>query len=397
MKYFFLTLAAITLLPTNHILAQVAINSAQPITRRILVNPIRTVKTDGTTATVWGTNRTVEFYIKQQVDRILSQSGVDVQFAPVIDFVSDFAYDGSPIDYTTAVRPQEDLLRIVNLVDIPTFSDREVINCFFVEIVPSFNQQVENATNGLAFVPGNGIAIHFGEDLLEFVAGRDALARTLAHEIAHNLGIAHSANRIENLMSPGGSTGRLTQPQINAILNNTPFAKPLAETTYNGWSNLFSLTEPETGDDDNDGFNNLLEYALGMDPTLDDVTRAPQPMNINNRALILRIDKQESAVEDGVNYQIQVSDDLNAWPQAGALDRNSSTIVDDNNEVAGVTTIRDQTQGFIRLAVTRTPPSTITSVAPINSIVQPSIDSLRSRISACGVGSCGHTIVQEEE
>ena len=54
----------------------------------------------------------------------------------------------------------------------------------------------ENVANGLAFVDGNGTAIHIGDNLPTFEMTIREMWRpaSVAHEIGHNLGLNHVSN-----------------------------------------------------------------------------------------------------------------------------------------------------------------------------------------------------------
>ena len=81
-----------------------AVNSSLEITHRVRVQPIVTRKADGTTTTFLG-GASIESYI----DRVWAQSGVVIEWAPEVEDINDFAYDGSSNDYSSAPRPQPDL------------------------------------------------------------------------------------------------------------------------------------------------------------------------------------------------------------------------------------------------------------------------------------------------
>ena len=59
--------------------------------------------------------------------------------------------------------------------------------------------------------------IHVGDNLLEFDAGRDAIGRVIAHEIAHNLGLEH-VSATGNLMNGSYLGENLNNSQISQIL-----------------------------------------------------------------------------------------------------------------------------------------------------------------------------------
>lgn len=319
--------------------AATIVNPPLTTTNRVIVNVVRTVKVDGTKATAWGDDKAVEFYIKGEVDRILNQSGIDVQFTAMVDYVNDFAYDGSPTDYSSTNRPTGHLNTIVDTADAPEFTDVDVINLYFVEIVPGFSQTSNNTANGLAFVDGNGITMHVGSNLLGFTSGRDVIAGVLAHEIGHNLGLSHSANGISNLMSPNGDTEQLDGAQTTLIftddfaIDGADFAKPLADTSYSGWAIDNSVSTSTGSDDDGDGISNLLEFALGLDPGRKDASRMAVAEFSTGPDVELQFNKQTSALDDGVIYSLEVSDSLSTWDLAGGIGTDSTLLVDTDNQV----------------------------------------------------------------
>lgn len=205
-RLFFSTLACLALLAPG---AQAAliVNAAQPITHRVQVQPIRVQQAGsegGATATMFGTPAE-QAIIEAHIDTIWAQAGVDIEFLPTTTYVSSFAYNGFPTDYSVATRPTADLGAINSGAGAPPRStNAAVLNMFFVDIVPGFSFTSENTANGLAFVDGNGVAQFVGDALLTFEAGREVIASVVAHEIGHNLGLSHIVEA-ENLMQAGGS------------------------------------------------------------------------------------------------------------------------------------------------------------------------------------------------
>lgn len=221
MKHFtILALSLLTsLLSAN---AAVTVNDPISITHFVSVNVIQT--NNGTDyANAFG-NETQRAYIETEVNRIWAQVGVQIQFSSTITpYNNSFAFDGNGADYTSVSRSTSDLNTIVSQGDTNGVgsSDFANIDLYFVNVVPGFTETGTYTANGLAFVDGNGVAMYAGTGLYEWEGGLDVIAAVLAHEIGHNLGLPHTANGGDNLMSPSGSEDRLTQAQRDIIFTDT--------------------------------------------------------------------------------------------------------------------------------------------------------------------------------
>lgn len=103
-----------------------------------------------------------------------------------------------------------------------------------------------------------------------------------------------------------------------------------------------ALGVPTTGDSDNDGLSNLVEYALGSNPT----QPSPTPGTFNGG--ILSFTKGSEALANGdVTYEIEQSTTLTGWTVVVGNDPAQSTI--------SYTLPTGQPTAFARLKVTRTP------------------------------------------
>jgi len=80
-------------------------------------------------------------------------------------------------------------------------------------------------------------------------------------------------------------------------------------SNYTAWATVHGIAGQAADDDsDNDGLSNLMEYALGLDPT----ARNLSPGTFNNG--VLTFSKGDDAFQNGdVTYQIERSDDLKEW------------------------------------------------------------------------------------
>ena len=91
--------------------------------------------------------------------------------------------------------------------------DPLVIDAYFVEVASGFADVGESVANGLALIGGNGITMHVGDNVLNTDQGIETVASTTAHEIAHNLGLAH-VDSPTNLLGQGVE---LNDSQISTI------------------------------------------------------------------------------------------------------------------------------------------------------------------------------------
>lgn len=217
------------------------LNGASSITHNLRVQPIIVQQAGaqgGATATYFG-NSTQRGSIEGYVDAIWAQAGIDVTFLTPTSYVSSFAYNGYPTDYSSTARPTVDLNTIVS--NGPVHSDPTVLNMFFVEVVPGFPFTSLNTSNGLAFLDANGVAMYVGSNLLGFTAGLEVIASVVSHEIGHNLGLDHIVET-ENLMQAGGSPNQ--GERISAAQKATIFTDNVGT---DGFNLLVAIPEPTTG------------------------------------------------------------------------------------------------------------------------------------------------------
>ena len=199
-------------------------NMAQPITHTVTVQPIIVSNDDGSNTAEFFGSASQQAEIEAFIDQIWAQAGIDVTFLAANTYNNTFANIGTIGNNNP--RPTSDLPQIVangdNTMGVGN-SDASVIDMYFVEIAAGFSNVSENTANGLAFVGGNGITQHVGDNLVGFTAGREVIASVVAHEIGHNLGLPHIVEA-ENLMQAGGS------PNQGERLNGAQIAVALASS-----------------------------------------------------------------------------------------------------------------------------------------------------------------------
>ena len=184
------------------------------VIERVTINPIIVSNSDGSnTAELFGT-ATQEAEIKRLIDEIYLQAQVDVEWLAPQTYNNTFANIGNG-----GTRPNSDLTTVVNAGDSAGIGNSSslIIDMYFVEIAAGFADTTENTANGLAYVNDNGITMHVGDNLPSFLGGRDVVARVVAHEIGHNLGLDHISDT-NNLMNDGSD---LTVSQITTIVNSS--------------------------------------------------------------------------------------------------------------------------------------------------------------------------------
>ncbi len=202
-------------------------DGADLLTKKIVIQPVIAANTNGTNRAEFFGDATSELFIKDQVDAIFLEAGLEVQWLAEKNWNNNFVNVGS-----ASTRPTSDLGTIRDMAASANISsnDSQVINVFFVEKSPGFNDIGENTSVGLAFLNGpnlllqNGVTIAIGDNLVTTEEGRIATAILTAHEVAHNLGLDH-VSATNNLMNALPKDSNLTQTQINAIINHSTFLK----------------------------------------------------------------------------------------------------------------------------------------------------------------------------
>ena len=210
--------------------------AAAQVTQQVFVQPIVVSDDNGSNTAIAFGNDEQAFEIRRQIDEIYLQAGIDIVFLDERNVDSTFFNFGNG----GGERTDRDLENIIDQGDRDGIgnSDRQVIDTYFVNRVPGFRTTSRNTSNGLAFVGDAGIAIHTGDNLLNFASGRSIIAEVTAHEIAHNLGLEHVADS-NNLLGDGD---QLNASQISAV-RSSQFSQ-----TFNAQLSANSISLDSSGD-----------------------------------------------------------------------------------------------------------------------------------------------------
>ena len=368
--------------------ASVTVNAPLPITHNVVIQPILTKHSNGETAMFLG-NSSSESYIKGQINSIWAQSGITITWLTPIEYANDFAYNGSPSNYSSSSRPTSHLGTIVNNAGSPPKSpNATIINMFFVEIVPGFNQLNDNYANGLAYLDYNGICMHVGRNLVGWTAGRDAIASVMGHEIGHNLGLSHYSGS-SNLMASADPDSYLLSSQTNTVFTNNSgidgydFLNPaVTESNYSIWAGDHDLTGGPEDDDDGDGISNIIEFVLNLNPG--EPSQLPAP-TWSASGLTWSFSKNTAAAEDGIEARIEISDNCGLWSPAGT--NGSSVILTNTNSQLSARLNSGLAGCFMRLKaeIPQTLLGNAQSFTPEDVVAA----GTEANISCCSHGGCG--------
>jgi autotransporter-associated beta strand protein len=82
-------------------------------------------------------------------------------------------------------------------------------------------------------------------------------------------------------------------------------------SAYDAWSSLNSVTQGPTGDDENDGIQNLLEFALGGDPQVSDTNKLPT-QSVTATDFIFTFNRMDASKAE-VALTFEYGSDLAGW------------------------------------------------------------------------------------
>jgi len=138
------------------------------------------------------------------------------------------------------------------------------------------------------------------------------------------------------------------------------YVKLIKAFTYEEWTVEEGLTagvnDARTDDPDTDGMENLLEYALGGDPLLDDAASILPIFESNPSGLEYIYNRRRDAAERGLEYGLLVNTNglqfLSAWTNVGHAFETTNVVIDLDFESVTNVVPTDPDAGFVKLEVT---------------------------------------------
>ncbi len=148
----------------------------------------------------------------------------------------------------------------------------------------------------------------------------------------------------------GGGVPTSTANAVVADGNNTKLDYlPTAQNEdYATWASALGVTGGESGDHDNDGVLNLIEYALeGFDPLVPDAHRLPKLVDTGS-SMTFTLSKNTDA--SGLSYTVETSTNLTSWNSTGY------TVLSDTAESLEISiTPSAATALFVRASIEQAP------------------------------------------
>lgn len=190
-------------------------------------------------------------------------------------------------------------------------------------------------------------------------------------QIEGPVNVFNNVNDTENDIPSSFYCSRIS-PSLSWIMDKAPGSNTLATESYSAWQRLYftpaeiaaTATSNAAGDFDQDSIENLLEFALNLDPTFrEQVTMTPATgirglpvVRLENISgddkLTIEFVRRSSASGSGLTYTPEFSSDLNAWSTAGTTSVTTINPRWERVKVIDILTTNETTHRCARLKVT---------------------------------------------
>ena len=199
-------------------------------TRSVTIRPIVAANSNGSGRADFFGDSQQELDIQLRIDEIYATAGIDIDWETSRNFnssaVNAGGSGGNALDRLQSITQAGDAASGIGS------ADPQVLDVYFVNQTPSGGSTSDLSTDGFAFIDANGVAFHTGSTLVTTPDFRELVARVAAHEIAHNLGLAHTSGAA-NLLDISIAGTNLTTAQINT-LRSSQFTQPFTSAGSSG-------------------------------------------------------------------------------------------------------------------------------------------------------------------
>ena len=270
---------------TGSTFASIITNTAQPIDKRLTVQPVVLANDNGSNQAAFFGNDPHRTAIESMVDVIWAQAGIDIEWlSPNIWHKTEYQnFDGSQVSTLLADARSENMTA--------PLGGSKVVNAFFMQSISGYTP-ISVQAQGTAFVNGNGTFQALGSQTVANPTYYERAARLVAHELGHNLGLLHASDLMQENDPNNSADERLTGSQISTARNSgflidyTPPGDLNGDNAINGadlliWENSYGgsgATGDADSDSDADGADFLMIQKNFQPATLQANTLAvPEP------------------------------------------------------------------------------------------------------------------------
>jgi hypothetical protein len=226
--------------------------------------------------------------------------------------------------------------------------------------------RIDNAINVVSF-PRYAYDYTGLQTNMETDAGSDEAAAAL-YDSGSGIFVENNGNwtlaGLATLVSTNGSSTFSTSGDFNYFVRIEDYASAIEAAipdteTYSGWKtdhSLYGADADNTADTDNDGANQLQEFAFGGDPWSNESDILPTSTTVEDSgSTYLEITYTRPTFSNGLTYTVKTTTDLTSWP-SDSTGVNSAVIVNNGDGTQTETyrrtlKVADADKAFMRVDV----------------------------------------------